>query len=84
MTQFFHDIEENRDEKDRDAGGCKHSSDDSGTHDLPRQGTGTSGGEGTRMGRKKGDQVFLTKGGDKATLGRSGPGPGAGARRPKK
>ena len=39
-------------------------------------GTGTSGGEGTRMGRKKGDQVFLTKGGDKATLGRSGPGPG--------
>ncbi len=38
-------------------------------------GTGTSGGEGTRMGRKKGDQVFLTKGGDKATLGRSGPGP---------
>ena len=60
-------------------------------------GTGTSGGEGTRMGRKKGDQVFLTKGGDKAVLGRSGPrgaagpasgprpAPGAGpAKRPKK
>ncbi|NLH81274.1 MAG: DUF3362 domain-containing protein, partial [Phyllobacteriaceae bacterium] len=34
-------------------------------------GTGTTGGEGRRMGRKKGEQVFLTKGADKATLGRS-------------
>ena len=35
-------------------------------------GTGTTGGEGRRMGAKKGAQVFLTKGADKATLGRSG------------
>lgn len=35
-------------------------------------GTGLSGGEGARMGRKKGEQVFLTKGADKATLGCSG------------
>jgi len=41
-------------------------------------GTGATGGEGRRMGRKKGEQVFLTKGGDKAVLGRSGPGPGQG------
>jgi uncharacterized radical SAM protein YgiQ len=41
-------------------------------------GTGTTGGEGRRMGRKKGEQVFLTKGADKAVLGRSGPAAGAG------
>jgi hypothetical protein len=44
-------------------------------------GTGNSGGEGARMGRKKGEQVFLTKGGDKAHLGRSGGEPAA-AKRP--
>ncbi len=38
-------------------------------------GTGLTGGEGRRMGAKKGAQVFLTKGGDRATLGRSGPPP---------
>ncbi|MDK9696036.1 MAG: YgiQ family radical SAM protein [Siculibacillus sp.] len=47
-------------------------------------GTGLAGGEGRRMGAKKGPQVFLTKGADKAVLGRSGgdgpeaPRPGAG------
>lgn len=35
-------------------------------------GTGTAGGEGRRMGAKKGTQVFLTKGADKPHLGRSG------------
>ena len=35
-------------------------------------GTGTTGGEGRRMGAKKGAQVFLTKGADKGALGRSG------------
>jgi hypothetical protein len=35
-------------------------------------GTGLAGGEGRRMGVKKGAQVFLTKGADKSTLGRSG------------
>lgn len=44
-------------------------------------GTGNSGGEGMRMGRKKGEQVFLTKGGDKAVLGRSG-GEGTAGKRP--
>jgi radical SAM superfamily enzyme YgiQ (UPF0313 family) len=45
-------------------------------------GTGTTGGEGRRMGAKKGAQVFLTKGADKAVLGRSG-GEGEGPRAPR-
>ncbi len=51
--------------------------------DWQPAGTGTTGGEGRRMGRKKGDQVFLTKGADKATLGRSGPSGEAGSRPPR-
>jgi len=41
--------------------------------DWQPAGTGLAGGEGRRMGAKKGAQVFLTKGADRAVLGRSGP-----------
>ena len=45
-------------------------------------GTGLAGGEGKRMGAKKGAQVFLTKGADKGMLGRSGGGGGSASRSP--